>query len=141
MRKQIMDGLRKAGQRFLDFDAAYADKLGQSGSADSILSAFGMYGRAVPLKEFKNPVMPVGTYEAMGGIGPRSAANAALGNSVDKGLLLANLASRYALPAGSITLAGKGLYDLSQGLYAIAADTPVFGGPEDGSQPGQLPLS
>jgi hypothetical protein len=58
----------------------------------------------------------------------------------DSALLAANIGSRYLLPAGGVTLAGKGLYDLTQGLYAAASATPVFGGPEDGAQPGQLPL-
>ena len=43
----------------------------------------------------------------------------------------ANIASRYALPAGGVTLAGKGLYDL----------TAAFGNEADYQEPGQMPLS
>ena len=50
---------------------------------------------------------------------------------VDAGLFATNVASRYMLPAGGITLAGKGLYDL----------TAAFGNGADYPEQGQLPLS
>ena len=39
------------------------------------------------------------------------------------GLLGANVASRYALPAGGVTLAGEALYDLATG-FGGTADQP-----------------
>ena len=44
----------------------------------------------------------------------------------------ANAAARYALPAGGVTLAGKGLYDLTMTL--------AYGGPADQQEKGQLSL-
>ncbi len=48
---------------------------------------------------------------------------------MDAGVFSANVASRYLLPAGGVTLAGKGLYDL----------TTQFGGKAD--QPEENTLS
>ncbi len=42
------------------------------------------------------------------------------------GMLGANLASRYALPAGGVMLAGKGLADLTNGLYDYASEQPIL---------------
>ena len=42
------------------------------------------------------------------------------------GGVAANVASRYALPAGGVMLAGKGLADLTNGLYDVASDTPIL---------------
>ena len=126
-RQMVMDNLRKAGTAFLDMDEKYANaleaKLPKEPSNNVILGsiqAIGGLSRAVPVREMN----------------PLTSDN----RLVDSAFLAANLASRYALPAGGVTLAGKGLYDLTQGLYASASATPVFGGPEDGAQPGQLPL-
>tara|TARA_Y100000356_G_C11169994_1_gene240779 strand:- start:170 stop:664 length:495 start_codon:yes stop_codon:yes gene_type:complete len=53
-------------------------------------------------------------------------------NYLDKGVHLAsNVAVRYGLPAAGVTLAGKGLYDL----------TVAFGGGADQQERGQLPLA
>lgn len=38
----------------------------------------------------------------------------------------ANIASRYALPAGGVMLAGKGLADLTNGLYDAASEQPIL---------------
>lgn len=69
-------------------------------------------------------------YEARGGIGPRTRSERDMGRAVGTGVFAANLASRYLLPAGGITLAGKGLYDLTTQFGAIA----------DQQQPSELPL-
>ena len=126
-RKMVMDNLRKAGTAFLDMDERYAnavaDKLLSNVSPNIVLGSiqgYGGMGSSIPLRQMN----------------PLTSDN----RLVDGTYLAANLASRYALPAGGVTLAGKGLYDLTQGLYASASATPVFGGPEDGAQPGQLPL-
>ena len=117
----IMDNLRKAGTAFLDMDERYANALeAKLPTSPNVVQGFGGMGRAIPVREMN----PLTSDDRL----------------VDSAFLAANLASRYALPAGGVTLAGKGLYDLTQGLYAAASATPVFGGPEDGAQPGQLPL-
>ena len=124
-RQSIMNGLRKAGQTLLDMDERYAkaieDRLPQN---PNVVQGFGGFGSAIPIREI-HPFANEKTADKF----------------IDAGILGANIASRYLLPAGGVTLAGKGLYDLSQGLYAVADATPVFGGPEDGQQPGQLPLN
>ena len=119
----IMDNLRKAGTAFLDMNEKYANALEEQAKKvefPNAVQGFGAMGRAIPVREMN----PLTSDDRL----------------VDSAFLAANLASRYALPAGGVTLAGKGLYDLTQGLYASASATPVFGGPEDGAQPGQLPL-
>ena len=117
----IMDNLRKAGTAFFDMDQKYANAFeAKLPSNPNIVQGFGGMGRAMPLRDI-NPITSDLKLE-------------------DSALLAANIGSRYLLPAGGVTLAGKGLYDLTQGLYAAASATPVFGGPEDGAQPGQLPL-
>ena len=126
-RQMVMDNLRKAGTAFLDMDERYANAV-----ADKVLNNV-------------SPNIVLGSIQGYGGMGssiPLRQMNLKTSDNklVDGAYLTANLASRYALPAGGVTLAGKGLYDLTQGLYASASATPVFGGPEDGAQPGQLPL-
>jgi hypothetical protein len=144
MRERIMNGLRNAGDKLLNFDERYANAIfdgtgGQKVMDDGIVNHIGMISRALPFKE-SDRYFPTSPYEARGGYGPRDEDSQRIGSRIDKGLIAANVASRYLLPAGGVTLAGKGLYDLTQGLYAAASATPVFGGPEDGAQPGQLPL-
>jgi hypothetical protein len=127
MRKQLMDGLRKAGQRLSDFDAAYAERASRDmGSVEKH-----------PLRHLlgASPLSQIGDVQA------DTLAERILGEGLVLGTKATNIGYRYGLPAAGVTLAGKGLFDITQGLYAMAADTPVFGGPEDGAQPGQLPLS
>jgi hypothetical protein len=140
-RQMIMDNLRKAGTAFLDMDERYAKALEDRLPVNpNPVQGFGGLGRVVPIREHRG-VIPVGSdYEFRGGHGPKEFKNHIKERMFDHAILGANIASRYALPAGGVTLAGKGLYDLTQGLYASASATPVFGGPEDGAQPGQLPL-
>lgn len=42
------------------------------------------------------------------------------------GTIGANIASRYALPAGGVMLAGKGLADLTNGLYDYASEQSIL---------------
>ena len=44
----------------------------------------------------------------------------------DPANMTANIMSRYALPAGGLTLAGVGLADLTNGLYNAAAQVPLI---------------
>lgn len=133
MRKQIMDSLRKAGTKINAFDQKYADAVKQrvhggdhSGTKGLIGDILGARAGDVEINEEALNLVPL-----LAQLGARG---------TQYGIPAAGYAARYAVPAVGITLAGKGLFDLSQGLYAMAAETPVFGGPEDGAQPGQLPL-
>ena len=112
----------------LSLDRAYAYKL-QEGAGGANL---GGYTRGAPLEQFfQGPVMPMSAYEGAYGIGPRELSETQIGKMVDAGLFATNVASRYMLPAGGITLADKGLYDL----------TAAFGNGADYPEQGQLPLS
>lgn len=122
-RKTMMDGLRKAGsmlqsggKKLLDLDEAYAQKVGES--IDARRQPLAEMTRAVPIKHLLAP----------------STASNKLELAMDMALVgtagSANLAARYALPAGGVTLAGKALYDL----------TTQFGGVADQPQPNQLTL-
>ena len=89
-------------------DAAYADALFREG-----VDPKSQMGHAFPIANINTVV---GDYEAAGGIGPRTAMEARAARVMDNSLLAANIASRYALPAGGVTLAGKGLMDIAAGL-------------------------
>jgi hypothetical protein len=130
-RQTIMDGLRKAGNAFLDMDERYAKALeDRLPDNPSIIQGLGGLGRVVPIRDHKG-VIPVYTdYEMKGGIGPRDPRAHRRENLHDNVILGANIASRYLLPAGGVTLAGKGLYDLTVG----------FGGEADQQEPSQLVL-
>ena len=139
MRKQIMDGLRKAGQRLSDFDNAYADKLAAALTGDPekvgfLRSTLAGIAGSTPRNTKADIDFDSAEFKAL------PSHYQFFSKNIEWGGPAAGYGIRYGLPAVGVTLAGKGLYDLSQGLYAMAADTPVFGGPEDGAQPGQLPL-
>ena len=89
-------------------DAAYADALFREG-----VDPLKQMGHAFPIGNINTVV---GNYEAAGGIGPRTVAEARAAKVMDNTLLASNIASRYALPAGGVTLAGKGLMDIAAGL-------------------------
>ena len=112
-RKTAMDGLRKAGQFLGDVDQAYSEQVRK-------VPMFNNIGSNVSVREtFEYPNQGVGWKE-------RRAVDVMTG-----AVLGTNLASKYALPAGGVTLAGKGLMD-------IAAR---FGSPADEQEPNQLPLA
>jgi hypothetical protein len=133
MRKQIMDGLRKAGSAFLDMDERYANALEEQSKKvehPNIVQGLGVLGRAIPIRDHKG-YLPVGSdYEFKGGHGPKELRHHRQESLHDNVILSANIASRYLLPAGGVTLAGKGLYDLTVG----------FGGTADEPQPAQIAL-
>ena len=133
-RQTVMDGLRKAGNAFLDMDERYANAIFDGTGGDNAMKTFfgnvGMTSRAAPIKEL-DKFFNTSVYEAKGGYGPRDAKAHRVGQAVDAGYMASNIAARYLLPAGGITLAGKGLYDLTVG----------FGGEADQQEPAQLPLN
>ena len=120
MRKKIGNAFRKAGESLNNFDKAYAAKFDRE--PKGVVDLMGMYGRAVPLSESYSAI-GMSEYEAKGGQGPRTYREHQAGRAVGTGVFAANLASRYLLPAGGVTLAGKGLYDLI-GQFGSAADQP-----------------
>ena len=84
-----MEGLRKAGGAIRSFDDAYAAKAAEVTDNPFVKMTSG----------FPVTYAPEGTMKE---------------KAVGYGILGANAAARYALPAGGVTLAGKGLYDLTQ---------------------------
>ena len=71
-------------------------------------------GRAVPLADIykKDPTAQADSFVEKMGL-----------HAMDAAVMTANVASRYALPAGGVTLAGKALIDLTA-AYGGAADQP-----------------
>jgi len=111
-----MGQLRKAGQALADMDRAYANKV--ASHIDPQKQPLAEMGSAVPLADVFAPGQA------------DSQAEKVLLAAMDAGVLTANVASRYALPAGGITLAGKGLYDL----------TTQFGSSADEQSPNELSM-
>ena len=102
-----MLGIRMAGKALRDFDQAYVDKILSNRSADMPKSqaAFQDLTTGIPLANvYKYPNEGETFIERAGT------------EAFTAGVMSANIASRYGLPAGGITLAGKGLYDISQNL-------------------------
>ena len=111
-----MLGIKFAGDRLRDLDTAYADAVYNPEKPFRAMTS------GIPLSEFNGRYTTANDYEAAGGIGPRTqgdARNAAISDAV---YLTANVASRYVLPAGGVTLAGKALHDLSGNLFALSAE-------------------
>lgn len=123
-RKTVMSGLRKAGQFLGDIDEKYADAIYDE------KDPFRSMTSAQPLRDVQGWTK-IDHYEAAGGIGPRSRKDARNAMISDTAYGVANVASRYALPAGGVTLAGKGLLDIAS----------MFGGQADQPEPNQLPLN
>jgi len=111
-----MDQLRKAGAALAGMDRAYANKV--AGNIDPNQHPIAEMGSAVPLADLFH-----------GGHADTSKEKVLLA-AMNVGVAGMNVASRYALPAGGVTLAGKALIDL----------TAQFGGPADGQEPNQLSM-
>ena len=122
-----MDQLRKAGKAISDFDTAYANKISEGVKANMakggpLAMTEGIRGMTsgIPIKDIYN--RPDNK--------PENAKEYIENAGYENAVMLANVASRYALPAGGVTLAGKALIDL----------TSYFGGPADQQEPGQLSM-
>ena len=111
-----MQQLRKAGKALQGFDTAYADRVrkGMGGEKDSPMKV--MLG-GQPLSSIR--------YE-----GAESLTDHLQGSAFVAGVGATNVGYRYGLPAAGLTLAGKGLLDL----------TAQFGNAADYQEPGQLSL-
>jgi hypothetical protein len=132
-RQAVMDALRDAGARLNNFDQMYADKVKSAVYGDDPRGAKGWVGDFLGGRY--NDVEVNSELLGSAPFGVRAATR-----GMQFAVPAVGYTARYGLPAAGVTLAGKGLFDLTQGLYAMASETPVFGGPEDGQQPGQLPL-
>jgi len=113
----MREQLRKAGQYLLDKDRQYAEAVGKH--IDPNKQPIAEMTRAVPIGDiFRNPMQADSQVEKLMGVG------------MDAAVLSANVASRYALPAGGVTLAGAAIIDL----------TAQFGGGADFPEEQQLTL-
>ena len=112
---KLKAGAKRAAQGLNELDQRYADSL----YSDN-LGAFGSMTRTLPLSS-----IPGNTIRK-----DNSKTTKTVAGIMDGGLMTANVASRYALPAGGVTLAGKGLLDL----------TAQFGSKADEQEENQLPL-
>ena len=95
-RETLMNALRKVG----DLDAQYATAVRDRFGNGPVVGL----GAAVPIRD----VFGQGRADTL--------AEKALLASADAGILTSNVAARYALPAGGVTAAGVGLYELAQAL-------------------------
>ena len=122
-----MQQLRKAGEAMRGFDTAYADKI-EKGVQENMAKMPGPRG---VLEGFRGMTSAVPLDQIYVDQGASNAKERAISIAMNTGVFAANVGSRYMLPAGGVTLAGKGLYDL----------TTMFGGQADQQEPGQLSLS
>lgn len=108
---QIMQMLKAGGSKLEGMDRGYADavydRFGNGGSQTQAIINAGS----------NTAVMDILRQDA-GGIPALMAAK--------YGGAAANVASRYALPAGGVMLAGQGLADLTSRLYEVASDEPIL---------------
>ena len=111
-----MEQLRRAGRAIADADRAYANRV--ASHIDPHKQPLLELGSAVPIAD------------ALHGGQADTRTEKALLAAMNMGVAGMNVASRYALPAGGVTLAGKALMDL----------TAYFGGPGDQQEPNQLSM-
>ena len=112
-----MNQLRKAGKALQDFDTAYAERAARDmgGIEKSPMKVMlGGTSLSEPIQDFQAD----------------SVLDKVLGYGAAAGVYGTNAGYRYGLPAAGLTLAGKGLYDL----------TAAFGNSADYQEPGQLSL-
>ena len=116
MRKQIMDGLRMAGQKMQDFDQMYSDAVKKRVYGDDPSGNKGIIGDVLGGRwgdvEVNEELLPSMSRPLQAGV-----------RALQYGLPAAGYAARYAAPAAGITLAGKGLIDIA-GSFGGQADEP-----------------
>ena len=115
-----MEQLRKAGKALDKFDRGYANFMDSR-----TMPIEAQLGHALPISEAAKYIqLPpnAAAEQPMAATAARHLGNAAL--------VGANVASRYALPAGGVTLAGAALLDL----------TAAFGGGADRPEPNTLTM-
>jgi hypothetical protein len=106
-------------EKFLDFDQAYANKVGEfiypeaqrgNNGAMGVARGVGKTGAGTSLRDMLNE--PV-TIVKENGQAP-TARDHMIRAALQYGLPVTNVGARYVLPAAGVTLAGQGLYDLTQ---------------------------
>ena len=125
-RQTAMDGLRKAGMFLQEKDEQYAQKI-RGGANENMNSMPGPLGVMEGYRSMTSGT-PLNQIYVDHGATNRSERAVSIG--ANTAMMMSNVGARYALPAGGVTLAGKGLMD-------IAA---AFGGKADEPEPNQLPL-
>ena len=119
LRRRAGDALTSMLKGASDFDRAYANRIGK-----------GINPHKEPLREMGSAIPLADIYKK----DPSERADTRLDKVMLEGLkasvMGANIASRYALPAGGVTLAGKALIDL----------TAAYGGPADQPEPMTLDM-
>ena len=97
--------LRKAGQSMMDFDRRYADR-----------AAKDMNAYATPMGGVRGMLGGNALADIAQGFEADTLKEKMMGYGMQAGMMATNAGYRYGLPAAGITLAGKGLYDLTMGL-------------------------
>ena len=125
-----MEQLRKAGRAFLDFDKKYADAIYDSPYLADSRGEVMTEGR----QRYRNmrglPLEDVPGYTIVRDEAGNELPSDFRSKLNDFAYGAANVGARYALPAYGVTVAGKGLYDL----------TAAFGNGADYPEEGSLPL-
>lgn len=105
MRKQIMDGLRKAGHGLRSFDDAYSAKIANmyQGSSPAVQAASYMVGGAHPSLRKAEPDYRDGA----------SKLEQAIGSASIYAIPAMNAVPKYVLPAAGVTMAGAALIELA----------------------------
>ena len=104
--EEASQGAGRLGNRLLDMDDAYAAAVSKAAPNAPMQAMSG-----TSLRQLGSNYRDNGIYSNTGNL-----QEDLLFNAVHNGGALANVASRYALPAGGVTLAGKGLMDIAAGL-------------------------
>lgn len=124
--------LRKAGNKLREFDDAYAARVRNDSGNLPLTQLLG--GAPVTYGVQASPASELAMELAKDAKGPASKGmvqrHQAMEYLMGAGMTATNAGYRYGLPAAGLTLAGKGLYDM----------TVQFGGQADQPEPNQLSM-
>ena len=105
--------LRKAGELDERYAKAIDNRFGYSKGKGGVVGGLAGLTSAVPIKDvFNRP-----------GNNPEGVKEHLINAAMEGGVAGANIAARYALPAGGVTLAGVALYDMTQQLMGNQQST------------------
>jgi len=119
MRKQIMDGLRKAGQGMRNFDEAYSAKVGAmyKDAPTGLQTAAYVAGGATP--SFQRIPMERE-------IGAETRGEQAMRRAAEYAVPIANAVPKYVLPAAGVTMAGQALIDLTSVMMNQQTESAIM---------------